>query len=245
MLRGACVLAATPYRSRPQSAMPPNYQSKRPIQQTASPIRLTENQKRFMSLVKDPEIPVVICTGPAGSGKTMIPCLYAVMAMREERFDKVVVTRPAVGAGEDLGFLPGTLQDKTLPYMRPILDLLSPSAAKVVEICPVAFLRGRSFDRTFVMVDEAQNTTPAQMRMILTRIGTGSKMVVTGDVLQSDIGQGPDDNGLADIVRIFKNSNRMPKNIRLMELADADVRRSPAAGEVMRLYSEDAIGMKT
>jgi len=158
----------------------------------------TPNQQIYVDALNDPAVPVVFGIGPAGSGKTMFACLAAVNALKSGAVSRIVMTRPVVSVDEQLGFLPGDIQRKMDPWVRPLFDVLLESsysqvdidrmiAHGVIEIAPLGFMRGRTFKHTFVLADELQNSTPSQMMMLLTRIGTGCKMVVTGDVYQSDL----------------------------------------------------------
>ncbi|MEN9205658.1 MAG: PhoH family protein [Thermostichales cyanobacterium BF4_bins_65] len=156
----------------------------------------TPHQQLYVEMIQKYDL--VFGMGPAGTGKTYLATVMAVVALQERRFDKIILTRPAIEAGEKLGFLPGDLQDKVDPYLRPLYDaiyeLIEPErvqallAQQIIEVAPLAFMRGRTLSRAFVILDEAQNTTPEQMKMVLTRLGYGSRMVVTGDLTQTDLG---------------------------------------------------------
>jgi len=155
-----------------------------------------ECQKKYMSLLNDPIKKIVIATGPAGTGKTLLATEYAVRNLIFGEYEKLIFTRPSVSVDEDLGYLPGTLEEKMAPWMRPLYDILyehftvrettTMVEEKVIEICPLGFMRGRTFKRCCIICDEMQNSTPAQMKMLLTRIGEGSRLIVTGDLDQCD-----------------------------------------------------------
>ncbi len=172
----------------------------------------TVGQKKYVDAIK--KNTVVFGIGPAGTGKTFLAVAMAVNALREKQVNRIVLTRPAVEAGEKLGFLPGDLQNKIDPYLRPLYDALfemlgSENFEKyrekgVIEIAPLAYMRGRTLDDCFIILDEAQNTTPEQMKMFLTRFGFGSKVVVTGDITQIDLPSGCR-SGLVEATRILKN----------------------------------------
>lgn len=184
---------------------------------------------------------VVFGIGPAGTGKTYLAVCMAVQAMKQKQVDKIILTRPAVEAGEKLGFLPGDLQTKVDPYLRPLYDALQEmlgleTYAKFmergsIEIAPLAYMRGRTLSNAFIILDEAQNTTPEQMKMFLTRLGDGSKMVVTGDVTQIDLPEGKR-SGLVRSVEILRGI----EGIRIMELTAKDVVRNPLVMNIVRAY---------
>jgi phosphate starvation-inducible PhoH-like protein len=184
---------------------------------------------------------VVFGIGPAGTGKTYLAMAMAVRALMEKRVKKIVLTRPAVEAGEKLGFLPGDLAEKVNPYLRPLYDALHDMMdveranglveRQVVEVAPLAFMRGRTLNDSFVILDEAQNSTIEQMRMFLTRLGFGSKAVVTGDVTQVDLPNGAR-SGLSDAVRLLGNV----EGISTTFFTDKDVVRHPLVGRIVRAY---------
>ncbi|MBU0899343.1 PhoH family protein, partial [bacterium] len=158
----------------------------------------TITQKRYVEAIAKNDI--IICIGPAGTGKTYLAVAMAISALNRGEVDRVILTRPAVEAGEKLGFLPGTLQEKINPYLRPIYDVLyylmgteklhQMFEQEIIEIAPLAFMRGRTINNSFIILDEAQNTTPEQMKMFLTRLGFESKIVITGDITQIDLKKG-------------------------------------------------------
>ncbi|MDA8226667.1 MAG: PhoH family protein [Desulfitobacterium hafniense] len=186
---------------------------------------------------------IVFGIGPAGTGKTYLAVVMAVRALRAKTVNRIVLTRPAVEAGEKLGFLPGDLQEKVDPYLRPLYDalydLLGPETAQryvekgTIEIAPLAYMRGRTLDDSFIILDEAQNTTPEQMKMFLTRIGFGSQAVVTGDVTQVDLPRGHF-SGLIEIQRILKG---IP-DISFHYFTAADVVRNPLVQKIIQAYEE-------
>ena len=185
--------------------------------------------------------------GPAGTGKTMLGVLAAIDAMNNRQCDKIVITRPAVSVDEQHGFLPGTLVEKMAPWTRPIFDVMeeywSPKEIEnmieenVIEIAPLAYMRGRTFKNAWIVADEMQNATPSQMKMLLTRIGDNSKIVVTGDLNQHD--RGFENNGLKDFVELLntRNSNM----IGVVEFTKHEVERHPAVSEVLNIYGDDDI----
>ena len=200
----------------------------------------TLGQKAYVDAID--ENTVTFGIGPAGTGKTYLAMAKAVDALNRRRVSKIILTRPAVEAGESLGFLPGSLTDKIDPYLRPLYDamygMLEPEsipklmAAGTVEVAPLAYMRGRTLDDAFVILDEAQNTTPEQMKMFLTRLGFGSTMVVTGDVTQIDL-PGKTESGLRLVRRILRD---IP-GIRFCELSSADVVRHRLVSEIIDAYA--------
>ena len=201
----------------------------------------TITQRKYLDLLCS-KIPVVIATGPAGTGKTLLACQMGSKALIKGDVTRLVLTRPAVSVDEQHGFLPGTVEKKMEPWTRPMFDALSkymgPSDIKglvknnLIEICPLAYMRGRTFDDAWIIGDEMQNSTPSQMKMLLTRIGEGSKIVVLGDMDQHD--RGFEDNGLMDIVsRITPHE----ENIRHVRFIREDVIRSQVILDILRMYN--------
>lgn len=187
------------------------------------------------------QLDLVFAVGPAGTGKTYLAMTLAVMELKKERIKRIILTRPAVEAGEKLGFLPGNLEEKVSPYLRPLYDALfdlvgvdkaeALVAQGVIEVAPLAFMRGRTLNDAFVILDEAQNTTPEQMKMALTRLGFGSKMVVTGDVTQIDLGHGQK-SGLIEAINILQNVSE----IGICKLSEKDVVRHPLVQLIVKAY---------
>jgi phosphate starvation-inducible protein PhoH and related proteins len=201
----------------------------------------TANQKRYVDAIEDHTITFGI--GPAGTGKTYLAMAMAVAALNAKKINRIILTRPAVEAGEHLGFLPGTLSEKIDPYLRPLFDALHDMIdidsiprlmqSGVIEVAPLAYMRGRTLNDAFVILDEAQNTTPEQMKMFLTRLGFGSKMVVTGDVTQIDLPNGQN-SGLRIIRDILKDID----DIAFLELTAEDVVRHRLIGDIVRAYDK-------
>ena len=199
----------------------------------------TLGQKKYIETIA--KNPIVFGIGPAGTGKTYLAVAMAVQAFKNKEVSKIILTRPAVEAGEKLGFLPGDMQDKVDPYLRPLYDALGDMFGGeafnknvergLIEVAPLAFMRGRTLDNAFIILDEAQNTTAEQMKMFLTRMGFSSKIVVTGDITQIDL---PRDkkSGLRDAERVLKNI----EGIEFMYLSDADVVRHPLVQRIVKAY---------
>ena len=199
----------------------------------------TVGQSEYVQAIDDST--VVFGIGPAGSGKTYLAVAKAVQALQTKQVSRIILTRPAVEAGEKLGFLPGTLNDKIDPYLRPLYDalrdMLDPEMipklmeAGIIEVAPLAYMRGRTLNDAFVILDEAQNTTPAQMKMFLTRLGFGSKIVVTGDISQVDLPHGQV-SGLRIVRRILRNVD----DIHFADLGSKDVVRHQLVGRIVNAY---------
>jgi len=203
----------------------------------------TVGQKEYVDAVRNNS--VVFGIGPAGTGKTYLAVCLAVAAFKSKQAEKIILTRPAVEAGEKLGFLPGDLQTKVDPYLRPLYDALQEmlgleTYAKLmekgaIEVAPLAYMRGRTLSNAFIILDEAQNTTKEQMKMFLTRMGEGSKTVVTGDVTQIDLPDGQR-SGLIHAAEILKDV----EGVRICRLTDKDVVRHPMVMRIIRAYETDA-----
>ena len=199
----------------------------------------TKNQVKLVSLMHKNDM--VFAIGPAGTGKTYVGVALAVKALKEKQVKRIILTRPAVEAGENLGFLPGDLKEKLDPYMQPLYDALRDMIpheklnafieAGIIEIAPLAFMRGRTLDNAFVILDEAQNTTPAQIRMFLTRMGWSTKMIVTGDLTQIDLPRKVS-SGLKEAMLILQNV----KGIAFLHLDDKDVVRHPLVRSIIDAY---------
>lgn len=201
----------------------------------------TLGQKEYVDAID--ENTIVFGVGPAGSGKTYLAMAKAVQALHAKQVQRIILTRPAVEAGEKLGFLPGTLNEKIDPYLRPLHDALREMVdpetipklmeAGVIEVAPLAYMRGRTLNDAFVILDEAQNTTPAQMKMFLTRLGFGSKMVVTGDITQIDL-PGGQKSGL----RLVRHILRGVEDVHFSELSSGDVVRHQLVGRIVEAYDD-------
>jgi len=202
----------------------------------------TLGQKKYIEAIRDNTI--VLGIGPAGTGKTYLAVAMAVTAFRAKEVNRIILTRPAVEAGEKLGFLPGDLQHKVDPYLRPLYDALFDMLGAEnfqkhqergnIEVAPLAYMRGRTLDDSFIILDEAQNTTIEQMKMFLTRLGFNSKMVVTGDVTQVDLPEGKR-SGLVDAVKILKNIN----GITTVKFTEKDVVRHRLVQDIIKAYEKN------
>jgi len=201
------------------------------------------SQARYMSALQKPHNKIIIATGPAGTGKTLIGTEYGIREFLLGNYEKLIFTRPAVSADEDLGFLPGTLEDKMAPWVRPIYDILykfiSPTEVtamlteKTIEIAPMAYMRGRTFKNTWIVADECQNTNVNQFKMLLTRLGENSRMVITGDLDQHD--RHDEINGLADFLDKFKGCRS--SSISSIEFNKGDIEREEVIKEVLDIYA--------
>lgn len=201
----------------------------------------TFRQRQYIKALQTYDL--VFCTGPAGTGKTFLAAMVGVQALMNDKYDRLILTRPAVEAGERLGFLPGDLQQKVNPYLRPLYDALHeliepekiPSLIErgVIEVAPLAYMRGRTLNNAFIILDEAQNTTAAQMKMVLTRLGLKSRMVVTGDTTQTDLAD-HQTSGLAMSQRILQ----AVEGISFCKLTQADVVRHPLVQRIVAAYEK-------
>ncbi|MCI8634369.1 MAG: PhoH family protein [Eubacterium sp.] len=201
----------------------------------------TVGQKNYVDAIRNRMI--VFGCGPAGTGKTYLAIAMAVTAFKNDDVGRIILTRPAIEAGEKLGFLPGDLQSKIDPYLRPLYDalyqimgadsFLRNTEKGLIEVAPLAYMRGRTLDNAFIILDEAQNTTPAQMKMFLTRIGFGSKVVITGDATQKDLAPGTK-SGLDIALRVL----RRVEDIGICELTSSDVVRHPLVQKIVKAYEE-------
>jgi len=226
----------------------PNNNDYKSYQKRKKPIQLVPkslNQETYIDLLENEQRLIVFASGPAGTGKTMLAVLAALKAFRAGECSKILITRPAVGVDDEQhGFLPGTLDQKMEPWTRPIFDIVEEYyrpqeitrllEEKYIEIAPLAYMRGRTFKNSWIIADEMQNATPSQMKMLLTRLGENSKMVVTGDTQQAD--RRAKDNGLLDFQSLMTNFKS--RYIAGVEFAVTDVRRHPAVAEVLKLYGE-------
>lgn len=203
----------------------------------------TVGQQKYIDAIK--KNPIVFGIGPAGTGKTYLAVAMAVKAFKSKEVNRIILTRPAVEAGEKLGFLPGDLQDKVDPYLRPLYDALGDMLGGesfhknvergLIEVAPLAYMRGRTLDDAFIILDEAQNTTPEQMKMFLTRMGFSSKIVVTGDVTQIDL-PGDKKSGLKDAETVLKNV----EDVEFMYLTEKDVVRHVLVQRIIKAYEKKA-----
>ncbi|MEM9020796.1 MAG: PhoH family protein [Planctomycetota bacterium] len=229
--------------SPPSHAAEPNYGEYLDVYLDRRRVKpMTPGQRHYLRNIRENDL--TFCVGPAGTGKTYLATAAAVSMLKRGEVRKLVLVRPAVEAGEKLGFLPGTMQDKVNPYLRPLLDALHDMmpfeqierfmAVDLIEIVPLAFMRGRTLNDACIICDEAQNTTKSQMLMFLTRLGHGSKMVVTGDTSQIDL-EDPRDSGLIDAVRRL----RRVKGIGMCTLDGADIVRHSLVQRVVEAYGEN------
>ena len=217
----------------------------------------TENQELYLSYLRNQDIKILCAIGPAGTGKTFLACQEAINLLKFNLIDKIILTRPVVPVEEDIGFLPGNLIKKMDPWTRPIFDVFEEKMSKqdidqlvknnIIEISPLAYMRGRTFKNAFIIADEMQNSSPNQMLMLTTRIGENSKMIITGDLKQSDK---PSTSGLSDFANKFYKfkNNYTNKNenssfvkdigIQIIELTSSDIQRSPVVNRILEIYEE-------
>ena len=210
----------------------------------------SEKQTEYNSALNDNYYKIIFGIGPAGTGKTLFACLTAIQELKNGSIQKIILTRPVVSADEELGFLPGNLNQKMAPWTQPIFDIFLEHYSKhevdcmvkdgVIEIAPLAFMRGRTFKRSFIIADEMQNSTPNQLMMLTTRIGTDSRMVITGDLEQTDRGK---DNGLLDFLQKYKKYLLLKENelisncgIKIVKFDTRDVERSPIVSKIIDIY---------
>jgi phosphate starvation-inducible protein PhoH len=221
----------------------------------------TYNQEKYYNYLNDDKIKLLFAVGPAGTGKTMLACNNAVKDLKSGKVNKIVITRPVVPVEEDIGFLPGNINKKMDPWTRPIFDVFLDFFNQreidlmmynnVIEISPLAYMRGRTFKNAFIIADEMQNSSPNQMLMLTTRIGLGSKMVITGDLKQSDKGL---ESGLYDFINKFKvyenieleryNNTDINSGIKIVELNNTDIERSPVIVKILDVYNVDEVKSK-
>lgn len=207
----------------------------------------TKSQEIYASMLRNKNKKIIIATGPAGTGKTMFATEYGIRNFLLGKCDKLIFTRPSVSVDEDLGYLPGTLEDKMAPWIRPIYDILyqfiSPKEVselleeKVIEIAPLGYMRGRTFKNAWIVADEMQNSTISQMKMLLTRIGENSRLVITGDLDQHD--NLKDRNGLEDFLDKFKNHRS--SSIGSFEFEKQDIQREEVVKEVLDIYGRETV----
>ena len=203
------------------------------------------SQKKLLGFLQNPNYKIIIASGPAGTGKTLFSIEQGIKKYMEGKVEKLILTRPSVSVDENLGFLPGTLEEKMMPWMRPIYDIfhnfISPKEIeklieeKIIEICPLGFMRGRTFKNSWIVADEMQNSTISQMKMLLTRIGENTKLVITGDLEQNDL---KDKNGLEDF--LYKMKRKRYSSINSVEFNNEDIEREDVVKEVLELYQTNS-----
>jgi phosphate starvation-inducible PhoH-like protein len=218
----------TPYKKRPRVQIYPK----------------NLNQENYLFKLNDPKKMIIFATGPAGTGKTMLAVQWAIDQLKYGEATKIIITRPAVSVDEEHGFLPGDLNEKMAPWTRPIFDVLAENynakeieymvAEGIIETSPLAYMRGRTFKNAVVIADEMQNTTPSQMKMLLTRLGEGSKMVVTGDLQQADR---PSNNGLLEFLKLYNNFEDH-RYVDICHFTVGDVERHEAVKEILAIYGD-------
>lgn len=219
----------------------------KPFQKTKKQVNIlprNKNQETYVLKLLDDTKNIVFGIGPAGTGKTLLAVQVAVKLFKEGQVDKIIVTRPAVSVDEDLGFLPGTLEEKMAPWTRPIFDVLKEYFTAIeitgmiqegiIEISPLAYMRGRTFKNSFILADEMQNATPNQMKMLLTRLGEGSMMAVTGDLNQADRIK---DNGLIDFIQRLEKGKHSCLDV--VHFAQGDIERHEAVTAVLQVYGDE------
>jgi len=204
----------------------------------------SESQKQYIQKLQDEANSILFAIGPAGTGKTLLAVQAGVKAFQEGKVEKLIVTRPAVSVDEDLGFLPGDLNEKMAPWTRPIFDVLGEYYQQkdvadmlmegIIEISPLAYMRGRTFKNSWIIADEMQNATTNQMKMLLTRLGENSKMIVTGDLAQADRLQ---DNGLIDFCNLLGKHKKL-EHIDIVHFTQKDIERHDAVKEVLSIYGD-------
>jgi phosphate starvation-inducible PhoH-like protein len=204
-----------------------------------------ENQQSYLNSLDNDSNHIVFAIGPAGTGKTMIAVQWAINQYKEGFADKIVITRPAVSVDEEHGFLPGDLNEKMAPWTRPIFDVFHENFCKkeverqlregIIEISPLAYMRGRTFKNAVIVADEMQNCTPNQMKMLLTRLGQGSKMVVTGDLQQADR---PSNNGLLQFLGLYNNFVNH-RYVKICQFTKFDIERHEAVKEILEIYGDE------
>jgi phosphate starvation-inducible PhoH-like protein len=212
--------------------------------ETPNVIPKNDHQKEYNRVLYSVNKPMVFAVGPAGTGKTMMACCAAIHGYNDKTYKKIVMTRPVVSVEEDIGYLPGTLEEKMDPWTRPIMDIFTEYYTqndiqymikeKIIEICPLAYMRGRTFKDAFIIADEMQNSTPTQMKMLLTRIGEGSKMIITGDLNQHD--RKYEKNGLKDICERLKGKHHT--RIEYIQFEFKDIERSPIVRDILEIYGD-------
>jgi phosphate starvation-inducible PhoH-like protein len=202
------------------------------------------SQEHYIELLKNPKKHIVFAIGPAGTGKTMLGVQWAIKQLKEGVIERIIITRPAVSVDEEHGFLPGTLNQKMEPWTKPIMDVFQEYyhtrqiaemlEEGIIEISPLAYMRGRTFKHAMIVADEMQNATPSQMKMLLTRLGEGSRMIVTGDLNQADR---PRENGLLEFCTLFDEGGDC-RMIAMAKFQTKDIERHPVVREVLSIYKE-------
>lgn len=208
-----------------------------------------KNQVKYVNYLNDDDVKIVMAIGSAGTGKTLFACLKAISLLKNNEINKVVITRPAISVEEEHGFLPGNINKKMEPWMKPILDIFDEFYPKsevnqmlkneIIEISPLAYMRGRTFKNTLILCDEMQNSSPNQMLMLTTRLGINSKMIITGDLQQSDK---IENNGLEDLFTKVKMYNKT-NMIKYIQFDNGDVERSEIVKEILKIYNDDKYGL--
>lgn len=206
----------------------------------------TPNQSKYVKTLNDLSSKIVVSLGPAGTGKTMFACQKAITQLKKEEINKIIITRPLVTVEEEVGFLPGNIVKKMDPWTKPIFDIFLEYFNKAdldlmlysnkIEICPLAFMRGRTFKNAFIIADEMQNSSPNQMKMLVTRLGLNSRLIITGDLQQSDI---KGDNGLRDFISKFETynyKNNATELIQLVHFDNEDIERSDVVKKIIEIY---------
>ena len=204
-----------------------------------------KSQEIYLALLDGKQKDIVFAVGPAGTGKTMIAVQWAINEFKDKLCNRIVITRPAVSVDEQHGFLPGDLNQKMEPWTRPIFDVFSDNFCKVeierqvregiVEVSPLAYMRGRTFKNSIIIADEMQNATASQMKMLLTRLGEGSRMIVTGDITQADR---PSNNGLLHFLGLYNNFDRQ-KHVDICRFSKQDIERHEAVKEILEIYGDE------
>jgi phosphate starvation-inducible PhoH-like protein len=210
----------------------------------------TNNQKLYVDSLTNEDNKIIIAIGPAGTGKTLFACQHAISQLKSDKIQKIIITRPVISVEEELGFLPGNIQNKMDPWLKPIYDvflqtynsyeLKSLIQHEIIEICPLAFMRGRTFKNAFLIADEMQNSSPNQMKMLTTRIGDNSKMVITGDLNQSDLLK---ENGLSNLINNINNYNQFEKIEMITQIYfdTDDIQRSDIVKKLIEIYDFNII----
>ena len=202
----------------------------------------SENQKKYVSFLDDDKNKLIVSLGPAGTGKTLFACQKAIIDLKSDEINKIIITRPVVSVEEDIGFLPGNIIKKMDPWTKPIFDIFLEYFSKAeldnmlyinkIEICPLAYMRGRTFKNSYIIADEMQNSSPNQMKMLLTRLGDNSRLIITGDLRQSDL---KIENGLNDFIKKLKtfNTNNNDTSIRIVNFENEDIERSEIVRKII------------